>query len=202
MAPPAHSDSSHITALHPADLLKACPQLTDARKILVGFSGGLDSTVLLHVLSVLHAQGHIKASVTALHINHGLQTAADDWQQHCAGICQRLGLPMLAKKVMVNFANKESPEEAARSARYEVFASILGKDDILLLAHHEDDQVETVLFRLIRGSGTKGLAGIPAVRTCGSGLILRPMLCLRRFQLLHYALQHQLAWIEDSTNID
>ena len=168
----------------------------------MGFSGGLDSTVLLHLLSVLHAEGQLQASVTALHVNHGLQSAADNWQQHCAAICQRLEIPVLIKKVTVSFTNKESPEEAARSARYEAFASILEKDDILLLAHHQDDQVETVLFRLIRGSGAKGLAGIPGVRACGSGLILRPMLGFRRFQLLHYALQQQLVWIEDSSDLD
>jgi tRNA(Ile)-lysidine synthase len=202
MVPPVHSDPGQTPGLDSAELLTACPQLINARRLIIGFSGGLDSTVLLHMIAVLRDRKRIHVPVTALHINHGLQRSADDWQQHCADICGQLSIPLLVRNVTVDFTGKESPEEAARSARYAAFADIVEEGEMILLAHHQDDQVETVLFRLIRGSGTKGLAGIPEQRSCGSGSILRPLLGFRRFQVLHYALQHQLTWIEDGSNLD
>lgn len=199
---PVHSDPTQAPGLDPADVLKACPQLAHAGRIIVGFSGGLDSTVLLHVLSRLRDRGQLAVPLIALHINHGLQRPADDWQQHCAAVCERLGIRFLAIKVTVDFSNDESPEETARSARYAAFAEIAEPGDLIALAHHQGDQVETVLFRLIRGSGSKGLAGIPVQRPCGSGAVCRPLLGFRRFQILQYALQQQLAWIEDGSNLD
>src|SRR5688572_7764137 len=142
MVPPVHSDPS----LDPADLLAACPQLADAKRLVIGFSGGLDSTVLLHLISMLRDSNRLQMPIVALHVNHGLQAAADGWQQHCVTTCERLHIPMLAHKVSVELAGKESPEEAARYARYAVFAETIGQGDVLLLAHHLDDQVETVLF--------------------------------------------------------
>ncbi len=201
MVPPIHSDSTH-PGLDPAELLRGCPQFTNTNKILVGFSGGLDSTVLLHLLADLRTQNLLQVPLTALHVNHGLQRAADDWQQHCAATCELLQIPIVIKKVAVDFTKNDSPEEAARVARYEAFAGMMDEGDLLLLAHHQDDQVETVLFRLIRGSGCKGLAGIPASRPCGRGTITRPMLGFRRSQLLHYAHHHQLQWIDDTSNYD
>lgn len=202
MAPPAHSDQDDTARLDPAELLRACPQLLGARRLFVGFSGGLDSTVLLHVIADLREHKLLQVPLTALHINHGLQSAAETWERHCSTVCEQLGVPILIKKVAVNLINKESPEEAARSARYAAFASVLEEGDVLLLAHHRDDQMETVIFRLIRGSGTKGLAGIPLVRSCGRGVILRPMLGFRRSQLLQYASAEKLEWIEDGSNRD
>ncbi len=199
---PAHSDSARAAGLNPAALLKACPRLTEARRLVVGFSGGLDSTVLLHLISELHKQKHLPAPVTVVHVNHGLQRAATEWQDYCAEVCAQLDLPILIRNVTVDLSNNASPEEAARSARYAAFENILEDGDQLLLAHHQDDQLETVLFRLIRGSGAKGLAGIPVTRPCGHGVILRPLLGFRRSQLRHYALQNQLAWINDGSNLD
>jgi tRNA(Ile)-lysidine synthase len=202
MVPPVHSDPSQTPGLDPAELLTACPQLANTKRLIVGFSGGLDSTVLLHMIAVLRDRKLLHVPLAAVHVNHGLQLSADDWQQHCADICKRLDIPFLATKVDVDFSGKESPEEATRSARYMAFANVVREGETVLLAHHQDDQVETVLFRLIRGSGTKGLAGIPVQRPCGDGSIVRPLLGFRRFQLLHYALQHELAWIEDGSNLD
>jgi tRNA(Ile)-lysidine synthase len=154
------------------------------------------------MIAVLRDRHQLLVPVAALHINHGLQQSAMDWQQHCAVVCEQLGIPHFVTKVSVDLAGKQSPEEAARAARYEAFAEILEEGDRLALAHHQDDQVETVLFRLIRGSGCKGLAGIPVQRPCGNGSILRPLLGFRRVQMLQYALQHQLSWIEDGSNLD
>ncbi len=202
MAPLAQSDQYNSTRLDPGELLAACPQLLEAKKIYVGFSGGLDSTVLLYLLAGLCKHKQLSAPLTALHVNHGLQTTAQSWELHCSTICERLNVPILRKQITVDLLGKESPEEAARTARYAAFANVLEEGDILLLGHHQDDQVETVLFRLIRGSGTKGLAGIPETRSCGAGSIWRPMLGFRRSQLLQYALQEKLEWIEDGSNRD
>src|SRR5687767_12695896 len=106
MVPPIHSDSIQ-SGLDSAELLRACPQLASAKNILIGFSGGLDSTVLLHLISTMHTQKKLAARVSALHVNHGLQAAADAWQQHCTAICEQLKIPLLVQKATVNFANKE-----------------------------------------------------------------------------------------------
>jgi tRNA(Ile)-lysidine synthase len=202
MAPPVNSDHTQLPGLNPAALLIACPQLAEAKRIIVGFSGGLDSTVLLHMLAVLRDRKQISVPVAALHVNHGLQQAADDWQRQCATICTLLDIHFLVAKVVVDLSGKESPEEAARAVRYAAFADLAEANEVIALAHHQDDQLETVLFRLIRGSGSKGLAGMPMRRPCGSGSIVRPLLGFRRSQLLQYALQHQLTWIEDGSNSD
>src|SRR5688572_2758124 len=125
MVPPVHSDPGQTPGLDPAELLIACPQLVNARRLIVAYSGGLDSTVLLHMIAVLRDRNRIHAPVAALHVNHGLQLAADDWQRHCANICGQLGIPLLVRNVTVDFPGRESPEEAAPSARYAAFADVV-----------------------------------------------------------------------------
>ena len=173
------------------------PTLEKARKIYVGYSGGLDSHVLLHSAVVtLGAE-----RVTALHINHQLSERASDWAQHCAQVCQALGVGLQTHVVDV-CQRESSTENTAREARYQVFEKSLGKSDILLLAHHQNDQAETVLYRLLRNSGPRGLAGIPLARAVGRGSLLRPLLQLPRSDLACYASEHQLKWIEDPSNAD
>lgn len=181
-------------------MLAACPELSTAKRLWVAFSGGLDSTVLLHLVSTLRAHGALSMSVRALHIHHGLQSAADAWEQHCGVVCQRLDLPLLTARIHVELGAGRSIEEAARHARYAAFAETLQPGDLLLLAQHQDDQVETVLFRLLRGSGTAGMAGMPRSRPCGQGVLLRPLLGQPRSALEDYASRHALQWIEDASN--
>ncbi len=173
------------------------PKLRAAGHCYVGYSGGLDSHVLLHALvKLLGAE-----SLTAIHINHQLSPNADSWQQHCQACCDDLGVPMITEAVVVENSG-QGLEQAAREARYAVFERILNETDLLLLAHHADDQVETVLYRLLRGTGTKGLAGIPMSRPLGLGEILRPLLPYPRLELEAYAAVQKLQWIEDESNQD
>lgn len=165
----------------------------------VGFSGGLDSTVLLHLLAEL-ARIESLPPLSAIHVHHGLQAAADAWPAHCETFCRELGVPLTIERVTVGAG--ASLERAARDARYAAFAKYLGEGECLLAAQHRDDQAETLLFRLLRGAGVRGLAGMPTARPLGAGMLLRPLLDVSRAELEAYALEHGLRWIEDPSNAD
>jgi tRNA(Ile)-lysidine synthase len=164
----------------------------------VAYSGGHDSHVLLHALSVLRAEHHF--SLSAIHIDHALQSASADWDRHCAQSCTALAVHYVAKRVLVAGIAEEGLEAAARRARYAALAAVLAPDDILLTAHHYDDQVETVLLQLLRGTGIAGLAGMPMQAVFGPGQIVRPLLGFSRAALHAYAQEQRLAWVEDPTN--
>ncbi|MFW9080423.1 tRNA lysidine(34) synthetase TilS [Pseudomonas sp. P2757] len=165
----------------------------------IAFSGGLDSTVLLHILAHLAKFGPMPA-LSAIHIHHGLQPAADAWPAHCQAFCDALGVPLQVVRVQVQAG--ASLERAARDARYVAFSSITQADDVLLTAQHRDDQAETLLFRLLRGAGVRGLSGMPAERPLGQGRLIRPLLDVTRAELEAYAQANQLKWIEDPSNQD
>ncbi|SEK65527.1 tRNA(Ile)-lysidine synthase [Atopomonas hussainii] len=165
----------------------------------VAFSGGLDSTVLLHALAGLRER-HDLPPLTALHIHHGLQTVADAWVAHAEQQCAALGVPLTVQRVQV--ASGASVEAQAREARYQVFTAQLAAGELLLLAQHADDQAETLLFRLLRGAGVRGLAAMPAQRPVGQGTLFRPLLAVPRAELERYARHHQLSWIDDPSNQD
>ncbi|WP_370263442.1 tRNA lysidine(34) synthetase TilS [Limnobacter sp.] len=171
----------------------------------LAFSGGLDSTVLLHAL--------VKAGVAvqALHVNHHLQAAAQDWPHHCRQFCESLGVPLDVLDVTVNL-NKASMEAQARNARYQAMGRWMQRKNfaLLLCAHHQDDQLETVLIQLLRGQGLRGMAGMATIGGWPVGAtasttyddlkIGRPLLGLGRQALEHYASQHHLPHIEDPSN--
>jgi tRNA(Ile)-lysidine synthase len=184
------------------DLVQACAELRGASRIVVGFSGGMDSTVLLHLLYQARLQGVLSAPLHALHVNHVMQPDADHWQEHCRQVCAILDIPFACTRLPVVPIAGESLEETARNARHSAFASVLQPGEVLALAQHRDDQVETVLFRLLRGSGAGGLAGMPHSRICGKGLLVRPLLQAGRAELLSFARAGQLRWIEDPSNED
>jgi tRNA(Ile)-lysidine synthase len=165
----------------------------------IAFSGGLDSTVLLHLLAHL-VKTESLPPLCAVHIHHGLQAAADAWPQHCQSICDALGVPLLIERVKVQPG--ASLERAARDARYAVFSSLTQANDVLLTGQHRDDQAETLLFRLLRGAGVRGLSGMPAQRPVGQGTLIRPLLDISRAELEEFAQAHQLRWIEDPSNQD
>lgn len=165
----------------------------------IAFSGGLDSTVLLHLLAHL-ARHHSLPALSAIHIHHGLQAAADAWPEHCQSVCDTLGVSLQVIRVSVQPG--ASLERAAREARYAAFMSLTEADDVLLTAQHRDDQAETLLFRLMRGAGVRGLSAMPAQRPLGQGTLLRPLLDVTRAELEAYARAHQLHWIEDPSNED
>ncbi len=164
----------------------------------VAFSGGLDSSLLLE-LAHRYLSEFRQSTVTAVHVHHGLNVNADHWLSHCELVCQRLGIQLVAKRVVLS-SNKKGLEEAARSARYGVFEQVLPEGAILLQGHHQNDQAETVLLRLMRGAGVAGLAGIPLTRTLNSALIHRPFLSISKTTLLQLAQSLGLAWVEDDSN--
>ncbi|CAI8939278.1 tRNA lysidine(34) synthetase TilS [Pseudomonas sp. IT-P260] len=183
----------------PSRLLRNLELWRDAAHWRVAFSGGLDSTVLLHLLADL-AKTESFPALSAIHIHHGLQAAADAWPAHCQSVCDALGVPLHVMRVTVQTG--ASLERAAREARYAAFMSLTEADDVLLTAQHRDDQAETLLFRLMRGAGVRGLSAMPAQRPLGQGTLLRPLLDVTRAELEAYARAHQLHWIEDPSNQD
>ena len=164
----------------------------------IAYSGGVDSHVLLHTLAQLRHRQKIPA-LTALHINHQLNPRAQAWAEHCRQICAQLDIEFIAETVSV-INSGDGIEAAARAARYAAFERHVGADELLLQAHHRDDQIETLFLRLLRGSGVAGLAAIPAQRTLGRGYLLRPLLQYTRAELLAYAAANQLQWINDDSN--
>ncbi len=187
--------------MHPlaARLLANLTPLCNAPTWYIAYSGGLDSTVLLHLLAQL-AREQALPRLVALHVHHGLQTAADAWPAHCSRVCHGLGVPLQILRVTVEPG--ASLEQAARNARYGAFSSCLQAEELLLTAQHRDDQAETLLFRLLRGAGVRGLAAMPAQRRLGAGWLVRPLLDCPRSALLDYAQAHQLDWVEDPSNAD
>lgn len=170
------------------------------RQLLVAFSGGLDSSVLLHLLVQLrHQQPDI--TLRAVHVHHGLSRFADGWVAHCQQQCERWQVPLVVQHVQLE-GRPGGIEAAARSARYAAFAETLAADEALLTAQHLDDQCETFLLALKRGSGPAGLSSMAAQTRLGNNSLLRPLLATSRQQLEAYAQQHQLQWIDDDSNQD
>ncbi|CAM3875154.1 tRNA lysidine(34) synthetase TilS [Vreelandella rituensis] len=169
------------------------------RVVWVALSGGLDSSLLL-TLAARACQRHARP-LYALHVNHGLQAAAVDFEVHCRRLCSRLGVPLYVEHVQVESAG-QGVENAARKARYHAFARRLNAGDTLLLAQHQTDQAETFLLAALRGSGVRGLAAMPAVRHWRGARVVRPWLAISRGRLKAEAEIESLAWVEDPTNQD
>ena len=183
----------------PATLLHTLADWRNAPAWHIAFSGGLDSTVLLHLLASL-AKIENLPPVSAVHVHHGLQAAADAWPSHCQSVCDSLGVPLRVMRVQVG--QGASLERAAREARYQAFMQVLGVGEVLFTGQHRDDQAETLLFRLLRGAGVRGLAAMPEHRPLAQGCLVRPLLAFSRSDLEAYAHQHQLQWIDDPSNVD
>ena len=163
----------------------------DRRRLAVAYSGGLDSTVLLH------AAVRVAPPVMAVHINHGLHPDADQWQAHCEAACATLGVELESQRVEVAAGNVEAQ---ARQARYQAFDALLGAGDLLLLAHHQDDQAETVLMRLAQG---RGAVAMPRTRRLpGGATLLRPFLGIPKRALRAAAEALGVDWLEDPSNAD
>jgi tRNA(Ile)-lysidine synthase len=179
-------------------------QRLNGRSLCVGYSGGLDSSVLLHLLADLRgdAEFHIPFHLSAVHVHHGLSPQADAWAAHCADVCRALDVPLQTRRVSVNPVGV-GLEAAARAARYRVFREL--DADALVLAHHRDDQAETVLLQLLRGANLKGLAAMPQRRLLQGAvnpemILLRPLLEATRVEIAAYAAEHGLNWIDDASN--
>lgn len=184
------------------DILQACPPTP---KIWVAYSGGVDSHVLLHALVQLRDNGFLfskTSGIAAIHIHHGLHPQAEVWLEHCQTVCQKLDVSCETVRVCAHAKHRESPEAKARQVRYEALIQQLAQEEVLLTAHHEDDQAETVLLQLLRGSGVAGLSAMPQLARLGPGWIMRPLLGWTRAQLHRYAQKERLHWIEDPSNHD
>ena len=173
------------------------PFLSEKIAVVVAYSGGLDSHVLLHLCATLKVN-----LVRAIHIHHGLNSEADFWASHCEETCQQLSVPFSLIQVDAKPRKGESREEAARDARYDALKSHLQKGELLLTAQHREDQAETLLLQLFRGCGVKGLAAMPVSMQFGRGQLVRPLLDCSQSTLRDYASAHKLHWIEDSSNQD
>ncbi|TAM13046.1 MAG: tRNA lysidine(34) synthetase TilS [Nevskiaceae bacterium] len=184
-------------ALDLAALRHAAPPLAPGATYRVCFSGGLDSTVLLHALVETGV-----APLTAVHIHHGLQAVADNWVTHCTSVCVGLGIPLETCCVRVAADTAEGPEAAARTARYAALRNVMQTGDCLVVAHHRDDQAETVLLRLLRGAGSAGLAAMRPFVPFAPGGLWRPLLDTPRATLQAWAQVRGLEWVEDPQNQD
>jgi len=182
------------------DDLRAQIEANAPPALCVAFSGGPDSTALLHALAQLpeaRARG-----LRALHVDHGLQADSAAWAKRCTDFCESLDVPLTTIRVQVDDARGEGLEAAARRARYAAFAANLGEGEWLVLGHHRDDQLETVLLKLLRGAGPEGLGGMRALRPFARGRLWRPLLETPRARLREYLAENALPSIDDPANAD
>lgn len=166
----------------------------------IALSGGLDSSVLLDLCHGVSQQ--LPLNFHVIHVHHGLSPNADAWAAHCKNLCEQYGFEFNLHHVTLDLSAGTSLEEAARNARYQVLADHMQTNDVLLTGHHQDDQAETVLLQLMRGAGPKGLSAMPVIKPFASGFHGRPLLAFSRAELLAYARERQLVWIEDESNED
>lgn len=194
--------------MNKADLLNAfqvqlnlilASQISRDQNFHIALSGGLDSVVLLHLFSRLRELDK-KLSLCAHHINHGLSDNAADWQLFCQNLCTSLAVDFYCSRVILEKKNRTSLEALAREKRYACLTGNLAENSYLITAHHQDDQLETVLLALKRGSGSTGLQGIQKTQKLHKGYLIRPLLNFSRDQLATYAQLFQLDWIEDESN--
>lgn len=189
--------------LIPHTIIKQLQDLTEAKRFLIAYSGGLDSHVLLHLLS---QSPQNLVQFRAMHVHHGLQEGADQWLEHCKKTCKLLNVPFVSEKVKIKRHTGQSIEDQSRIARYEALFENLKPDEVLLTAHHQSDQAETLLLQLFRGAGVNGLASMPLLKTLNHGdeeiYHARPLLLQSFESLKHYASEHELFYIEDPSNFD
>jgi len=171
-----------------------------AGAIAVAFSGGMDSSVLLHALAQVAAAR--ERGLRAIHVDHGLHADSARWAEHCRAFSAGLGIALETVAIGVERNAGTGLEDAARRARQAAFAAHLKPREILALAHHRDDQAETILLKLLRGAGPEGLGGMRVLRQAGNGYWWRPLLELPRTALAEYARVHALNWIDDPSNAD
>ena len=162
-------------------------------KVYIALSGGVDSVVMLDLVHKI-----CDKPIFAIHVNHNLSEESGEAQSFCVKLAGAYSIKCFVAEV--NIKAKGSIEAAARKSRYEAFRKFLGPNDLILLAHHAGDQIETALFKLFRGGGGFGLNGMPRERAIGMATLYRPMLTLSKLQILNYARENRLRWIEDSTN--
>jgi tRNA(Ile)-lysidine synthase len=175
--------------------------LPDGRNaaLCVAFSGGADSTALLAALAQLPGR---RRRLRAVHIDHGLHPDSAAWSRHAAQVARSLGVPFATRATQVPRERGESREAAARTLRYRLLGEMLGAGEVLLTAHTQDDQLETVLLQLLRGAGVAGLAAMPEIAPFAAGSLARPLLSRARTEVRDWLAGERLAWLEDPSNAD
>jgi len=191
--------SNRALAFTAERLLQNLKSFPVVNSYLVGFSGGADSTALLHALSVINPQ--LATPVSAVHINHGIHPDADLWQLQCENFCLQYDIDLVCLKIDLKNCSGKGLEAEARHLRYETISSLLGRADCLLTAHHADDQAETLLLNLMRGSGVDGLSAMPESRPLGPGFLQRPLLRFKNSALRDYLRENNIEWTEDPSNL-
>lgn len=187
----------------PGLLLDVLAQLPATKRFLIGYSGGCDSTVLVHAMATIRDRV-APTEIVAVHIDHGLHRDSSAWARHCLATCNTLGLPCITQRIEVSKDARDrfGLEAAARDSRYRALSALMNPGDVLLTAHHQNDQAETVMLQLLRGAGAAGLSAMPVLRPFGRGILARPLLFFDRCALRDYATRYDLIWIEDSSNSD
>lgn len=174
--------------------------LPSSARLVLALSGGLDSMVLLHALAALRSG--FPFALRAIHIDHALHPDSAAWGRACAQVCAQLAVPFDVRPVTVSTVAADGVEAAARRARYAALGELLAPGEILVTAHQRDDQAETVLLQLLRGTGVAGLAGMPARVAFGGNELVRPLLGFVRAALEAYGRSNGLTWIDDPSNAD
>ena len=169
-----------------------------SKSIFIGYSGGPDSTALVHLLSILNAKQEL--NLKAIHINHNLSKHSSIWENHCVETCSKLNVNLITKSIEIK-VDGGGLESASRKARYRVFKKILTRDDQLLLGHHSDDVAETLIMRLMRGTGPDGMEGPKLKRSLGQGVLVRPFLGVSKKEILDYLKKHNIDYIKDDSNL-
>ena len=169
-----------------------------SKNMFIAYSGGPDSTALLHLLSTVDLNK--KAKVQAIHINHNLSKYSDSWERHCIEQCSKLNINLITESVEIK-SDGDGIEAASRKARYKIFENLLNDDDQLLLGHHRDDVAETIFMRLLRGSGPDGMEGPKIKRSIGKGILIRPFLKTSKQEILEYLNQNEVEFIQDDSNL-
>lgn len=192
---------------NPIDDITSCffhnlnAQIRPGDCLAVALSGGVDSVVLLHLL--IKFSKSMQLNMAAIHVEHGISTYSGQWSAFCQTLCDSVAIPLSIHRLKISRQPQESLEAVAREARYQIFRQI--QADYVLLAQHQDDQVETLMLQLLRGAGVKGLSAMPTVRLFESGKViklLRPLLNIPRSEIMKYAKLHGLSWVTDESNLD
>ena len=169
-----------------------------SKNIFIAYSGGSDSTALIHLLSSIKVDKNTK--VKAIHINHNLSENSLLWERHCREKCSKLGIDLIVESVEIK-SDGGGLEAASRKVRYKIFERLLDKDDQILLGHHSDDVAETLFMRLLRGTGPDGMEGPKLKRFLGQGVLVRPFLGVSKKEILDYLKKHNIDYIQDDSNL-
>lgn len=188
-------------SLYSPFLAAILPRLTKKSRLILAFSGGVDSRVLLHLLAQFKDQ-YPQTECIVVHVHHGLSSNADEWALLCQQWVKEYDLPCYVEHVNCQVKGSASLEQVARNARYSALEKYVSREDIVLTGQHSDDQVETFLLALKRGSGPKGLSSMAEVKPFAQGLLIRPLLTISRDQIEAYAQQQNFEWVTDESNAD